>query len=290
MLSVTELRTPEQTIKAMYRLVNLYSQDLQGFSLNNIPLSSLPFNQFFEVVKNIPFTQDKKPVEIITRPEIILDNFLQGADCKKKSILIASWLKENFYPFRFKAVSSRIDGQIHHVITEALINNEWLEIDPTYNTNILGQSKNWTNSLSGNFAEKKAFLVTMSGPEYNYLKNSSYSEKYDYLNNQLNPYIGNPIAGIIAAIIAAVSAITTTIISAAVNYKNREAAEKAAAEARQGVYRDTQIDEMKQQILQWNQTMENETTKDTNIDTLFKTALPAAAGAGIFALTKLFGL
>lgn len=126
----------EQTAKAIKNLVKNYSGDLsEVFVTNgkqNTRLTDLTLLQFFNFVKNIPYRQDPKPVEVISRPEHILRFRALGMDCKKKTILVASYLTEKNIPVRYIGMSNRPDGMVHHIFPQGLINGQWMNLDATY--------------------------------------------------------------------------------------------------------------------------------------------------------------
>lgn len=131
---VRDLYDKNQTGSEMYRLIHQYADDLKGIVVvingTGIPFSDLSLIQAFDVIRSIPYRQDKEPVEVVTRPKYI--NNETGADCKKKSILMASYLKLNGFPFRLVAVSNMPDKRVHHVFTQGYIDNRWENLDPTY--------------------------------------------------------------------------------------------------------------------------------------------------------------
>jgi len=137
------LESKEQTGKEMKRITKKYCDDLQHIFLRYkgklISISDLPFIAYFNLIKNMQYRQDKPPVEIVARPKILLKGIQSGAglDCKKKAILIASWICLNVGKnnFRFVASSKRKDRQITHVFPEILVNEKWLPVDATYPQN-----------------------------------------------------------------------------------------------------------------------------------------------------------
>ncbi len=108
----------------MYSLVRAFASDLG-------PLARLPLPQFFDVVRKLPYVRDIRGSEVVARPALILKEF-PAIDCKKKAILIASYLQLNGIPFRFVASSIRKDKRIHHVFTQGNFSGEWRNVDPTY--------------------------------------------------------------------------------------------------------------------------------------------------------------
>lgn len=126
----------EQTAKEMYYLVKKYFDDLNKYKIRlggkTVPLSSLTIKQFFNLVKNIPYRRDEKPVEVVSRPKFILQNRRNGMDCKKKGILLGAFLRANNLPYRFTSISRKPSGRIHHVFPQVYINGMWRNLDATY--------------------------------------------------------------------------------------------------------------------------------------------------------------
>jgi len=133
------------TTDTMRELVNTFSSDLDHIYINDQKASALPLDQFFDYVRKIKYRQDHKPVEVIARPNHILRYSYLGMDCKKKTLLLSSWAKQNKIPFRFIASSKRKDKKIHHIFPQLKINNQWLNVDATYPDYKLGEPKTVTH-------------------------------------------------------------------------------------------------------------------------------------------------
>jgi len=123
----------------MYYLVNRYFSDLSKVRIKKngqiIPITNLTITEFYNFVRRIPYRKDIKPVEIIARPKIILKNLSLGMDCKKKGILISSFIKSKYgdkIPYRFMTTSNKKSGRIHHIFPQVFINGEWVNLDATY--------------------------------------------------------------------------------------------------------------------------------------------------------------
>jgi len=149
MVKLTEnLYDKNQTGNRIKELCRKFSGDLDCIYLSKdgeeIPLSELPLQDFFKFVKNIPYKMDKKPVEIVARPYYILKNKSQGADCKKKSILMGAWLERHNIPYRFIASSKRPDKMVHHVFPQGKINGKYINLDATYPEYQPGEKKKVT--------------------------------------------------------------------------------------------------------------------------------------------------
>jgi len=130
----------EQTGAEMYNLVDRTAADING-------LSKVPLCDYFNLIKNIPYRRDIKPREIIARPKHLFKFKNAGLDCKKKSLLIAAWAKQNKIPFRFVATSRRPDKRVHHVFPQILLSGQYINVDATYPYNRINQKKPITNFI-----------------------------------------------------------------------------------------------------------------------------------------------
>lgn len=108
----------------MYSLVERFHKDIGEWANKPLPL-------FFDHVRQVPYLRDVKGKEVTARPAF-LGTVFPAIDCKKKAILLASWLRSNFIPYRFIAVSERPDKRIHHVFTQAWNGQKWINLDATY--------------------------------------------------------------------------------------------------------------------------------------------------------------
>jgi hypothetical protein len=132
LLSWNFLRNKEQTGAEMKRVIDSYYSDLRNCFARNrrVPLSDFTLDEFFKAVSSIPFKADKKPIEVVSRPQLLLSGI--PLDCKKKSILICAWARCNGVPYKLIASSSREDGRFHHVFPMLFISHRWLPVDATY--------------------------------------------------------------------------------------------------------------------------------------------------------------
>lgn len=130
-----------QTSERMHELVRRFSGDLKQVYLYGEQAAKTPLNTYFDFVRNIPYRQDTKPVEVVSRPYHIISGRKHGADCKKKSILIAAWARQNKIPYRFVASSKMQNGKIHHVFPQLKIKGQWINADATYRNYKLGEPK-----------------------------------------------------------------------------------------------------------------------------------------------------
>lgn len=259
MMKAAILKTPKQTGAEMERLTQQFNGDIRYFRRRGTPLNELPLPEYFKVVSEIPYQRDASGIEIVTRPYLILKNPV-AADCKKKAILISSYLKNNNIPYRFKAVSSRRSRELHHVLVEANINGQWVEIDATYPRNQLYQKKRWTNSknLSGNeiTSMDSPILVSLygDGDPSDYLFDQ-YQKNTKQIYTSLKPYYRDPrlgtltgagIVAIVTAAIAAAGTITIGIISAVSDKRSEErsaASQKSQNEFALKLYEAQQADQ-----------------------------------------------
>lgn len=143
-----DLFNKNETANMMHYLVRKYYNDLRSFRIRrggkSIPLINLTIKQFFDLVRRIPYRQDKKPIEVVSRPVHILKLSRLGMDCKKKSVLIASYLKSRKIPYRFIGSSIRKNKKIHHIFPQAYLDGDWVNLDATYNHYKPGQPKKVT--------------------------------------------------------------------------------------------------------------------------------------------------
>jgi len=140
------LYSKNQTGREMYRIIETFAGDLYGIETvirgNVTPFPFLSLTDAFYAISNIPYLEDTAPVEIVSRPAYIND--LPGADCKKKAIMMSSYLKLNKVPYRLVAISEMPDKHVHHVFTQANLNGTWFNLDPTYENAIPFQHKTVT--------------------------------------------------------------------------------------------------------------------------------------------------
>lgn len=132
----------EKTGKQMRRIIEKYSHDLGN-------LSNVYIIKYFDFVKNIPYKNDSSifpdDSEIIARPKYLLDSSIYPKlDCKKKAILIGSYLKNNGLKWRLLACSEKLDKHIHHVFPQGKYNGYWVNLDATYPYYRAGEGKNLT--------------------------------------------------------------------------------------------------------------------------------------------------
>ncbi len=120
----------------MYYLINKYNNDLDKIYVRKNgqyrPVSSLTLQEYFNIIRRIPYRRDKKPIEVVARPKHIFKHRNLGMDCKKKAVMISSYLKNNGIPYRLASSSKKINKRIHHVFPQMYLNGEWMNVDATY--------------------------------------------------------------------------------------------------------------------------------------------------------------
>lgn len=215
MIAIKQLHDKRETGDEMKRLVENFSGDIRNFQLYNTPLDQLSLDSLYDTIKAIPYREDTEGVEVVSRPFHLLDAPWQGWDCKKKAIVIASWLRENNIPYRFVAVSTRSDGQIHHCVVQAYLGEQWRTIDATYERNRLFEERDWTRAetLNGTRAGRSPVLVSMygDGDPSLALANEFMAYRRDVLGD--SSAMGGIVTGIVAGIVAIASVIITSVAS-----------------------------------------------------------------------------
>lgn len=117
------LKNKYQSIEQIKRLSKKYADDIGE-------LKKLSLSQYFDFLRRIPYKRDTQPVEEVSRPKYILKN--NTADCKKKTILALSYFIKNGYKYRIVVSSTRLDGKIHHIFPQVLVDGEYKNFDATY--------------------------------------------------------------------------------------------------------------------------------------------------------------
>lgn len=132
------LRNRLQTARRIKHLCEQFYLDLNlCFVIKDnkqIPLSKLSLPEYFDFVKNIPYRRDPSPREIVARPYYIIKHRALGADCKKKSVLICSFLRFKNFKYRAIGSSTRPDQTICHIYFQLFDPKEkkWKNVDATY--------------------------------------------------------------------------------------------------------------------------------------------------------------
>jgi len=87
---------------------------------------------FFNFLKNIPYREDEDD-EILDRPgELLNPKKYPYLDCKKKAIILASYLHNRGLKWSFVAVSEAMGIPIHHVYCLLKVFNKFIPLDATY--------------------------------------------------------------------------------------------------------------------------------------------------------------
>lgn len=144
----TPLVDKEQTARKIKDIVNKYYSDLDSiFVINrgvNTKIVDLSLQDFFNLVKNIKYRRDPRPVEVVARPYYLFKYRGLGLDCKKKSIICGAYFKYRGLDFRYIGSSDRPDRKIHHIFPQVKLDNEYLNFDATYPDYKLFAAKNVT--------------------------------------------------------------------------------------------------------------------------------------------------
>lgn len=97
--------------------------------------------QFYDKVRSIPYVEDSKN-EVVARPLFLLDKEIFPAlDCKKKAVLMSSWLEAHGEPWRLVTNSELPSKEIHHIFPQTFIEGDWRNVDATYPDFELFQAK-----------------------------------------------------------------------------------------------------------------------------------------------------
>lgn len=282
MVEIKRLTDKSQTGREMSRLVHKYHRDIDLFQVHGAPLSKIPLDQYFSIVSRLPYKKDSEPVEVVSRPYHLLAGPWAGWDCKKKAILIASYFENRNIPWRFVAVSSQPGGQIHHVIVQAKIDNEWVDIDATYPENELWDQYDWTAAevLNGQPGAAPAMLVSMYGTGE--INNESDQEFHQYLQSEYPEFMGDfgISAGAAALITGIIASITSTAIAVVQGIQNKKAREKAAKiESAQIALQESAM-ERSAEVAQTQTEQQTEQQKQI-LDFVKKYGIPVSIGAAL---------
>lgn len=122
-----ELRDRVQTGREIAWLARNYWPDLDESGDLDKPLPD-----YYRKVKSIPYQEDGRD-EVVARPKFLMDrtNF-PALDCKKKAVLISSWLEAHGIPWRLVTTSELPSKEIHHIFPQMEIDGEWYPVDATY--------------------------------------------------------------------------------------------------------------------------------------------------------------
>ena len=136
------LKSKYRTVREIKNSVSRFARDLEEFP----ELMKMSILQYYNYVKTIPYIRDARSAELVSRPKYLLSIF-PALDCKKKSILMASFMRLKYGPdsYRYVLSSNRPDGKISHIFTQFYIDGKWINADATYPHNAFGAKKKVTN-------------------------------------------------------------------------------------------------------------------------------------------------
>jgi hypothetical protein len=77
----------------------------------------------------VRYTRDVFGIETLATPDVTLKTRI--GDCDDQVTLLATLLESVGYPSRFVVASYNDDGKAEHVYMQAIINDEWVDMDPT---------------------------------------------------------------------------------------------------------------------------------------------------------------
>lgn len=122
MMTLVDLDNVRQTAAEMRRLVETYAGDIGA-------LANIPFIFFYKLICALPYANDPRGVETVSRPALLLDPGYSPRDCDDKSILLAAWCRCNGIKCRFVASSTRKNCKLHHVFLQL---ENGILVDATY--------------------------------------------------------------------------------------------------------------------------------------------------------------
>ena len=131
------MRGVEQTLGTMRQLVNQYRTNLDIRQTATATVFLTPEKDqlaeaqaLFDLVQQgIRYTRDINGVETISTPLMTLQGRL--GDCDDQVVLLATLLESIGYPTRFVVAGYNYPGQLEHVYLQALLNDQWVDMDPT---------------------------------------------------------------------------------------------------------------------------------------------------------------
>jgi hypothetical protein len=131
-----------QTVVEIKRMIREFYKDLLNFP----NLVNMDVQEYFDFVKNIPYVRDVPKIEVVSRPNFLLTVF-DALDCKKKSILMGSYMKLKYGDgsYRLCLSSNSPDKVIKHIFTQIKMGDNWVNADATYSENSIGKLKKATN-------------------------------------------------------------------------------------------------------------------------------------------------
>jgi len=134
-VEIEKLHSYRQSVKKIASFAKEHCEDVRGIIPND-------FGRFYEAVCRLPYVEDSGD-EVVARPRIVLE--MDGADCKKKCVLIGAYCILHGIGVRYVVMSNRTNGSPHHIYTEIDTGGgNWIPADATYNDNKLGQRERET--------------------------------------------------------------------------------------------------------------------------------------------------
>jgi len=143
-VQIEPLKKRGQSVSKIESLSNQYCKDLDYCFYQGEALSEFDFEEYFYIIRSIPYVKDTKPIEIIARPFIIWAFREYGADCKKRCIMVLAYCKLKNIDTRIVTSSRRKDKREHHIFPQVFISGQWINADCTYPEYFLGQPKIFT--------------------------------------------------------------------------------------------------------------------------------------------------
>lgn len=110
-----------------------------AFSDDVVPYVTWSLLKFYEKVRALPYQEDPASLEFLQRPSITLALAGPGGDCDDKAICMGAFFYLQKIPYRFVAASRSFDAPLHHTWCQGYIEGSWLDCDPTYAWNALGE-------------------------------------------------------------------------------------------------------------------------------------------------------
>jgi hypothetical protein len=121
-----KLASFRQTIGEVFRMAGAYSSDL-----DRIPGGFKNIFEVYNYVRDLPYREDPKGLETVSRPVYTLSGEWQGPrDCDDKTLIILAAAKKFGIPGR-AVVCGEVPAP-HHVYPELQLSGKWIPFDATY--------------------------------------------------------------------------------------------------------------------------------------------------------------
>lgn len=136
-LTRTPLKSVDQTVAAMFGLINNHVGDMKKFA-------TMRPADFFKKLKMLPYRADPKGNEFLQRPVSVMNGLSPYRDCDDKAIMAGAYAKAAGIPYRIVIAGSHgvprknffgkpvVAYPFHHVFTEFMLGGEWVPFDATY--------------------------------------------------------------------------------------------------------------------------------------------------------------